>query len=144
MKKTIIALSGTANVGKSMTLSRLGRQLQTAGGVTPDNIVGVEYRAVFAYLRINVGIQTFGDTDNVIRQGLLHFQTNSCDIIAIACKRFGATTNRLTTFASANGYRLIWAAPYEVRDGSITNDAIKSYGASHLLNMINDVISGSL
>lgn len=144
MKKTIIALKGTANIGKSMTLSRLGRQLQANGAVTNEDITREDYRAVFRYNNVTIGLQTYGDTEHLINQGLSGFLNQQCDIIVIASKSYGATVDALYTFAGQNSYRLIWASPYEVRDGSITTDKMKSYNASHLLRLIDDIIAGNI
>ncbi|WP_207494512.1 hypothetical protein [Aridibaculum aurantiacum] len=127
-----------------MTLARLGRQLGDAGASTLDDITRGEYRAVFNYQGRRIGIQTFGDTENVVNAGLNHFLDNSCQIIAIASKRYGQTIARLDAFANVNNFRIIWVAPYEVRDDSISTNTIKEYCASHLLLMIDDVISNRL
>ncbi|MCB9336595.1 MAG: hypothetical protein H6577_00545 [Lewinellaceae bacterium] len=111
MKKTIIAIYGTANVGKSMTLSRLGRQLQANGAITTDDISRNDYRAVFNYLNRIVGVQTFGDINWMVEEGLNHFLNQSCDIIAIASKTYGGTTRTLNEFARDNHYRLIAPVP---------------------------------
>lgn len=140
MNKTIIALSGTANIGKSMTLARLGRQLKAAGATTTNNIGHNDYRAIFQYQNLTVGLQTYGDTAQLITQGLDVFSQHQCDIIAIAAKGYGATNTVIDNFSNQNGYRLIWSRPYVVWDGSISEDAIKNYSASHLLLMINDII----
>lgn len=141
MNKTIIALWGTANVGKSMTLARLGRQLHANGATTTAHISGTDYRAIFQYQDKTIGLQTYGDTEYLVNQGLVEFQNQHCDIIVIASKSYGATVDAQVTFAERNGYRLFWATPYEVHDDSITTDIMKTYSASHLLRMIDDVIS---
>lgn len=142
--RTVIAVSGTANVGKSMTLSSLGRQLQAAGATTDDSIEGKEYRAIFNYRNLDIGIQTFGDIESMVADGLDVFQKQKCDIIAVASKRYGNTVNWIENFTKKHGYRLIWTAPYEVSDMSISTDRIKDYTASHFLLMIEDIISDTL
>jgi len=143
-QKTIIAVYGTANVGKSMTLSSLGRQLSAAGGTTNDNFSKADYNAIFNYTNRIIGVQTFGDLVGFVQTGLDHFLINSCDIITIATKRYGDTVNAVGAFAGNNGYRVIWVAPYEIRDNSITVTNIKDYCASHLRLMIDDIIAGRL
>jgi len=143
-QKTIIAVSGTANIGKSMTISSLGRQIVAAGGTAPDDVTTKDYRAVIKYLSKIIGVQTYGDTEDLVQSGLDALLNHNCDIIVIASKGYGATVDAIGAFAGTNGYRLIWTSPYEVRDGSIPTTTIKDYGASHLLLMINDIISGSL
>lgn len=143
-QKTIIAVSGTANIGKSMTISSLGRQIVASGGVTSDNVAAKDYRAIINYSNKIVGVQTYGDTESIVQSGLDTFLNQNCDIIVIASKGFGSTVDAIGAFAGANDYRLIWISPYEVRDGSIPTNTIKDYGASHLLLMIDDIISGSL
>ncbi|XLS30837.1 hypothetical protein ACJD0Z_08385 [Flavobacteriaceae bacterium M23B6Z8] len=143
-QNTIIVAQGTANVGKSMTLSRLGRQLITAGATTVDDVTKTDYSARLQYSSVTIGIQTYGDLEGWVAQGLQHFLNNSCDIIAIASKRYGATARVIEEFASVNNYRVIWSTPYRVWDGSITDSDIKDYSASHLKLMVDDIISGSI
>lgn len=142
--KTIIAVSGTADVGKSMTLTRLGRQLLTNGGITIEDLTPNEYRAVFEYAGATVGVQTYGDSDQVVREGLDIFLEEKCQVIAMACKRYGATALRIENFARQNDFRVIWTSPYQVWDNSITVDVIKSTSARHLRFMIDEIIDGTL
>ncbi|WP_421751085.1 hypothetical protein [Croceimicrobium sp.] len=144
MTKTIIALWGTANVGKSMTLARLGRQLQRSGAITQADVKREEYRAIFNYQSHIIGLQTYGDFVHVVDKGLNEFLKENCDIIVIASKSYGATVDALGAFAGSHGYRLIWASPYQVRDRSIATDRINEYCARHLFNIINDTIANIL
>lgn len=144
IQKTIIGIYGTANVGKSTTLRSLGSQLVSSGATTTDNMRTWEYRAVFNYLQTKLGLQTFGDHFTLVEEGLNHFLNNHCDLIVIATKRYGDTIDTVGAFAGDNGYRIIWIAPYEVRDGSIETQVIKDYSASHILLTINDIISDNL
>ena len=143
-KKTIIVVSGTANIGKSMTLSRLGVQLYYAGASTNQKFPAKDYRACFQYKTKKIGIQTYGDTEHLVYTGLHELQSQNCDIIAIASKGFGKTVKAIETFANSYNYRVIWSTPYRVWDGSVTTSDIKDYTASHLKLMIDDVISGIL
>lgn len=142
MQKTIIGVWGTANVGKSMTIANLGRLIQTAGGVTTANITAEDYQAIFEYLGHNIGVQTYGDIGRVVREGLAFFLAGNCDVIVIASKGYGETVHRIGEFAGDNGYRIIWTTPFEVRDGLTGVSDIKAYGATHLLQVVNDLISG--
>lgn len=146
MQKTIIGVWGTANVGKSMTLASLGRQLQTAGGITETDISEpkTDYRAVFEYLSHTIGIQTFGDVEQLVVEGLEHFLNTECEIVAIASKGYGGTVDAIVAFARNNNYRIIWVTPYDTRDELTEFSTLKAYGASHLLRMIDDTISSRI
>lgn len=141
-QKTIIVLHETANQGKSMTLSELGRILFKNKATTKDEINKSEYRAILTYKNCQIGIQTYGDNEWLIMEGLDALK--KCDIIVIPAKRFGATHTTLNQFANKQSYRVIWAAPYKVWDGSIGVDEIKRYSASHIKFMIDDIISNNL
>lgn len=143
-QKTIIAVSGTANIGKSMTISSLGRQIVAAGATTTDNISKNDYSAILAYKFKTIGIQTFGDLEELVKNGLIHFFNLKCDIIVIASKGYGATVKAIEEFAGVNKYRVIWTTPYRVWDGTISENDIKDYTASHIKMMIDDVILGTL
>ncbi|WP_405576850.1 hypothetical protein [Winogradskyella sp. Asnod2-B02-A] len=143
-QKTIIVSSGTANIGKSMTLSRLGKQLVVAGATTSHTFPKKDYHAYLQYKGMKIGVQTYGDRQDLVKDGLNAFNAKSCDIIAIASKGYGATVKAIESFALANDYRVIWTSPYRVLDGSITATDIKDYSASHLKMMVDDIISSSL
>lgn len=144
MNKTLIALKGTANVGKSMTLSKLGRKIRAAGGLTNEEIDRREYWAIFDYKNSLIGIQTYGDHVNDVSAGIKGFLQRQCDVIISASKIRGATINHLSQIAITNSYRLLSVRPIEVNDGSIDIDTIKDYGADQLLIMIDDIIAGNL
>jgi hypothetical protein len=142
--KTIITVSETADRGKSLTLNKLGSYLVSSGANTAYSLSNKDYYAVFNYKGVIVGVQTFGDTLDVVRDGLRSFQIDKCDIILIATKRHGETVKEVESFANNNAYRVVWTAPYKVWDGQISVAAIKEYTASHLMQIVNDCISGKL
>lgn len=143
-QKSIIVAQGTANIGKSMTLSRLGRILVNSGSTTTGNTSRGDYNVTMSYISKLIGIQTFGDSPGLVKTGLTDFLNMSCDIIVIASKGYGATVMEIESFAKTNNYRVIWTSPYKVWDGSISANDIKDYSASHLKLMIDDIISGRL
>ncbi|WP_298779036.1 hypothetical protein [uncultured Polaribacter sp.] len=136
MEKAIIVASGKADIGKSLTLSKLGKMLNPSLSITRK-----DYQICFDYKNIKIGLQTFGDTEFYVKNGLTDFLKEDCDLIIIASKGFGKTVTAIENFAGANDYRVIWTTPYRVWDGSITTDDIKRYSASHLFQMVDDVIS---
>lgn len=127
-----------------MTLSRLGKQLVTAGATTTNPLAKKEYHAYFKYQGIKIGIQTYGDIKRLVEGAINAFISKECDIIAIASKGYGATVDIIEELALANDYRVIWTMPYRVWDGSISESDIKDYAASHLKLMVDGVISGAL
>lgn len=144
MKKTIIQISETANRGKSMMISRLGRQLIQLGATTNNDVSGNDYRAVFEYKGVKVGLQSFGDSEELVNQGLTYFLSEGCEIIIIPTKRFGATSDAVSGFADSNSYRVIIGSPYRI-NGSITEiNQIKEYSATHYAGMVTDIISGRI
>lgn len=144
MKKTIIGVYGTANIGKSKTINRLGHLIGENGGSSDNNINFYDYFAVFSYKSACVGIQTYGDYKFAVEEGLGKFKEQNCEVIVIASKQYGGTVDVLNEFAKDNDFRVIWVTPYQVLDGSIDIDELKNYSAQHLLRMVNDVIDGSL
>lgn len=143
-QKTIIVVSGKGNIGKSMTLSRLGEQLYKSGATTSQTFPAKDYHAYLQYKGKKMGVQTYGDTERLVKDGLNAFNTKGCDIIAIASKGFGATVKAIESFAKANDYRVVWTTPYRVWDGSISESDTKDYAASHLKMMVDDVLTGVL
>ena len=143
-QRTIIGVYGTSDVGKSTTLALLGWQLDEIGAVTESNLAHWDYRAVFEYQNHKVGIQTYGDIEPLVREGLKHFLEEDCNLIYIASKRYGATVERINIFARDNDFRVIWFAPYEVHDERTPVLTVKDYAAANLLLMANNIIAGRL
>jgi len=142
--KTIVVVSGKGNIGKSFTLSSLGRQLVTAGANTTADITKKEYHADFIYQNKKVGVQTYGDLAHLVINGLQEFLSVGTEIIAIASKGYGATVKAIEDFASLNNYRVIWTSPYQAWDSITDENRIKEYTASHLKLIIDDVIAGNI
>ena len=148
MKKTIIGLWGTANVGKTMTLGALGKKLLEAGATTNNNIDFKEYRAIIQYKGKVIGLQTYGDHASVVEEGLEYFNKHQCEMIIMAAKSYGATTDLIINYASTFGYGILWFAPIQL-EGNYSRESeelkrVKQYAAQQLLQAINDLISETL
>lgn len=144
MQKTIIVLKGTKNIGKTSTLVRVGKKLdKRKNSTTKDDINYPEYRAVFEYLGVKVGIQTFGDHVYVIDEGLNEFDKYPCDILIMASKGYGDTTMAIENYAKRGGYRVFWGTPWNCTDTTQLN-ALNDYNADICLKMLDDIINGIL
>lgn len=144
MEKTIIVLQGTANVGKSTTLAKLGRIMLAKGATSTSNIVNEpDYHAFFNYHNVVIGLRTYGDTEEIVKDALEKFK-GKCDIIIIASKRYGATVNVIKQFAKDNSFRTFWSAPHWREGNKDQIDQLKEYAAHHYDKMVVDIIQGNL
>lgn len=144
MEKTILGLYGTANVGKSTTLAALGHLLLAAGATTRNKIDFADYRAVFHYRGIVICLQTYGDFEGVVLEGLAYFEKEPWDILIMASKSRGATSARLSEFARKENARLIWGTPLISEDGKSDISTLKKSGARQLLRLMDEWIDGAL
>ncbi|CAN0266036.1 unnamed protein product, partial [Ectocarpus fasciculatus] len=103
-----------------------------------------DYRAVFKHLNHSIGIQTYGDLKKQVKEGLDVFLKDKCDLIFMASKSYGGTRDCISSFAKEKGYRVIWIAPFEVRDRSMPSKILKDYCANHLFLIANNIIAGRL
>ena len=141
MKKTIINISETANRGKSIMISSLGRRLVQLGATTNDEVDKKDYRATFIYKGIKIGIQSNGDIESIVQKALEYFLSQQCQIIVIPTKRHGATVNVVSTFAQINSFRIITGSPYQMSGSEREIVRIKEYAAEHCELMVSDIIS---
>jgi len=143
MKKTIIAVWGTANVGKSKTLIKLGNIIKNCGWITENNVSkNNDYWAVFKYKGITLGVETYGDVEDDVGHGLQGLIGAKCDIIVMTSKTYGGTVNAIGELSSdpSNDYRVLWITPIQVNDGQTDLDLVNGHSARHLKQMIEDII----
>lgn len=139
MRNTLIGLWGTANVGKSTTLKKLSEEIE-GNEIILNNYNG--HQIVVVYRGKKVGVQTYGDDQKSVEDGLKVFHSHGCNIIAIASKSYGGTVVEIERFSSQNKWRLLWTSPIQ---GEVSDyEDLKKYGSKILLKMIDDLIDNKL
>ncbi len=104
MTKTIFALSGVGNSGKTTTLSFLIKIFQSKSLSEPKN----DDFQVFKYRGYKIAISTYGDCEEILNGNVKDFEDNSCDIAITATLSRGATHDVIEKYKRSTGADLHW------------------------------------
>lgn len=107
-EKTIIANCGEGNKGKTSSIRTLYRKLREATG-KEDQEKEAERKEdiceVVTINKVNVGISSFGDTRQTVKEYIDELKGKGCEIIVTACRNNHGMIKLLKE--SAQGYRLM-------------------------------------
>ena len=149
--KTIIAIWGTEQIGKTTVIRETCKKLLTLKGATRRKLVGSlekdDFYAEIDYNSKNIGIVSWGDPGSQQDQYLNEALFAYCDIIIIACRTKGATiTNIINAAKNPNdpnnpNYEVVWTSHFSggnngrLPNGLNLNDSF----ADALINLINQL-----
>jgi len=107
---SIIALSGKTNVGKSRTIKivyeLLKQNYPTLKVLIEPAETKVEIRVVIIINGKRVGIESRGDTREIVEKALDIFTDTKCNIIICATRTRGGSWNAVQEFANSNHFEL--------------------------------------
>lgn len=107
--KTIIALRGAGNRGKSTTLGLLIGKIKAAypAAAIDEKLFKIDVTIILTINGIKVGIETQGDPNSRLGASLKRFVESKCKVIICASRSYGGTVDLVQAAASA-GYDLKW------------------------------------
>ena len=129
MKKTAIAVRGTAGIGKTPTIQRVFDKLNVEGKA-PDKTKESDICAINNLSNgKKIGIESLGDPGSEQPEWIDYLVENNCDVIVCACRTKGYTVETVENLANYD-YDTVWMSPfsgknwekYELND--ISADAI--------------------
>ena len=141
--KTIIALRGIANVGKSQTIQNTYRIMKNQNMVLDtltEEIGRVDIKAIaITNNEIKIGIESQGDPSARLEKSLNEFKQNGCKIILCATRSRGKTVEIVKALNS--DYDIKWENKYKsmATDERIDNERI----ANKLVSLIKNALLGS-
>ena len=96
MPRTLLAVVGIANTGKTTTIKIVYESIKTkyrnfeeARIVPPSR--GKEIRIILTIGKIKIGILSIGDSRSELKERLKYFEQKECKIIVCACRTKGST-----------------------------------------------------
>lgn len=152
MNKTIIAVYGGQNEGKSETIKNVCRLIldnfPIAVPSTPKELIDytTDILIVIKIGSIKIGIESQGDPnsrmfwDNTIEKladDNLDPQLGSCDIILCATRTRGETMTKVREIAQKYSYYTIWRSSYQT---DLNTTVINRIAAEDILNIIKSLI----
>lgn len=107
--KTLLALRGAANRGKSASLCRLIEMIRAAypAAIFEEKRYKVDITLIVTIGGAKIGIETQGDPNSRLYTSLERFIELECQVIVCACRSYGATVN-IVSAAGASGYQIKW------------------------------------
>ncbi|KQP17034.1 hypothetical protein [Pseudorhodoferax sp. Leaf265] len=109
--KTVLALSGSSNRGKSTTLNLVIDLLKAAypHAQVEERRYKVDRTFVLVIDGRKVGVETQGDPASRLPTSLKRFVDAGCEVIVCACRSYGATTQSVEDLATRD-YAIQWFA----------------------------------
>lgn len=146
IKKTAIALSGTANKGKSETINEictlLDEQYKDNSSYKLRILEQLEKDIVLIISidSFKIGIISKGDIPEDISTWLLKFREDECDIIICATRTRRGTVEEVNALYPE--YDIIWATPYFSNEKN--HSELNALAAKHIVDMVNVLKDGQL
>jgi hypothetical protein len=139
MTKSIVALQGKGDTGKTTTIGILHDKLLKKGFKRENYVEGGqrrkgrrrEFHAIFMVNGKKVGIASVGDLRKHIEPRLREFGKEGCSIIVCACHTRGGTVEVIEEFA-----RTGWDLEFVQKQHGIDENALNEADADHLLKKV--------
>ena len=137
MKKTIIALYGRANEGKSSTLINLYNLM---GGGTTTNINDISTSLIYQANKIAFISQSDPTVEifETFEFDLRTFLTNNCNIVFVTSRTRGKIVHVIDELANEFGYNVIWLST--LFSPHLNTTILNDLHANYLLNLSNTLI----
>jgi hypothetical protein len=148
-QKTIIQLWGAQGCGKTGTIKILREEIIIKYLNSSHNyalpLPKGDISDVLSINNFKVGIESMGD---YLWAYDLHKRLNdlvlTCDIIICTSRVYNDVSKHIEHLANTNGYRLIKVTNYRSIDPSLSNDELNKLSAIHLLDLVDQIITGVL
>ena len=121
--KYIICDFATSNWGKTKTLLKVIEILKTKVKPTIEEQIGEDKFAVFDINKKKIAINTQGDPNSYLEEGLERAIDMNADIIICASRTKGATISYIYNHAK-NGYEIVWFSNFHADDVNFTNTSL--------------------
>jgi hypothetical protein len=144
MNKSVIAIYGPSNQGKSETIRETANLLLDA---YPINILqtfnsGADINYIIEINEIKIGIESQGDPNSRMSQSLQTFVVHGCNIIICSCRSRGETADAVEDLYRHHQYEIIWSTNHRSRHKNQTQ--LNQLAANGILKLIKLIINGQL
>lgn len=140
--KTIIALRGVGNSGKSTTICKF-HDLMTAHGYTvvETNFVpgGGDFLAIFTKMGKKIGVTSCGDTYDLVADRLTDLINDGCEICVCACRSYDRGRGTNTAIAEFTSYHHQFVQKAVDRNPA-TQDATNDTDAQQLFSIVENMV----
>lgn len=146
MKKTVFAIWGHAQQGKSETVKRIAQEITAAYPTATTDPVTIDYSAdiqvIITIGKITIGIESQGEPNSRLFASLTKFSSVNCDIIVCSTRTSGATVNAVSELHYSHGYDIVWTTNHRSNEKNQTT--LNDISAKHIFGLIQQVMAGTL
>lgn len=114
MEKILIAVSGTAHIGKSSAILAVLNNIENYFPQADVKVIipGSDVKALVKINNIVIGIESQGDPNSRLKESLQDFAAQNCDIIVCASRTSGMTVDWIDNMFTEHKYGIIWTSNY--------------------------------
>ncbi|MCC6691329.1 MAG: hypothetical protein IT235_07330 [Bacteroidia bacterium] len=146
MNKTVFAIWGHAQQGKSDTVKRIVQEITAAyptATTTPSTInYSADIQVIIATGKITIGIESQGDPNSRLFTSLTQFSSANCDIIICSTRTSGATVDAVSALHASHGYDIVWTTNH--RSNEKNQAILNDISAKHIFGLVQQVMAGTL
>ncbi|TJZ53788.1 hypothetical protein FAZ15_17340 [Sphingobacterium olei] len=144
MNKSVIAIHGSSNLGKSETVRETANLLLAA---FPNHTIhAINTDADITYIvdinGVKIGIESQGGLNNRMFQSLQTFVAEGCDIIICSCSSIGATAEAVEDLHRHHQYEIIWSTNHRSLHKNQTQ--LNQIATGEILELIKLIMNGQL
>lgn len=134
--KTVIALSGVANRGKTETIRNVYNQLYNEYPDAQQQLLvsRSDVRVILTIEGVKVGIESQGDPNSRLPKSLALFQREGCQIVVCTMRTYGMTVEAVEQLRIKHGYNL---TKFDQLD--VPSPQRKHYNAEMALKIVAEV-----
>jgi len=142
MKKTVIAIWGASNQGKSSSINEIVNRLPAHFPTAHIDIriAGGDIQAIVTIGSVKIGIESAGDPGGRLPTSLALFVREGCEVIICATRTRGSTVTAVEALHPQHQFDIVWTSNYCSREKPIVNS--NRYFAEHMLFMLREVLAG--
>lgn len=142
MKKTVFAIWGHAQQGKSSTVKRLAQEITSAYPSAITSPAKINYssdiQVIITIGKIKIGLESQGDPNSRLFESLVQFSSIHCDIIICTTRTSGATVNAVNALQASHDYDIVWTTNY--RSNAKNQTTLNDISAKQIFGLIQQVI----
>jgi hypothetical protein len=146
MKKTIIAIWGNSNRGKTSTIintfNKLHKKYPQMTIMHQGNTNTKDITIILRIGKIIIGIESQGDPNHNLIPSLKLFEKNGCDIILCATRTKGTTVDEVEKYENAKKYDVIWLS--NLQSFQKNTNTLNIFSADFIISVIEGIINGAI
>lgn len=145
MDKAIIAVEGTANIGKSSVIREFRQQLHASKHSieyleSDFTKKGGDFTEIFTIDGVRMGIVSEGDPGYGLKENLIKMTSLDCKIILCACRTKGETRNNVYDVIEQGYEYYKFSNLFGGSTSTIDKDTMNKWSAELLMKLVDEMV----